>query len=237
MGGAEESRENAKALVVLENIELNLSSTAGEVNILRGLDLTVDRGERLGVVGPSGSGKTTMLMIIAGLERPSAGTVHVAGSDLADMDEDGLALFRREHVGIVFQAYHLVPTMTALENTAVPLEFGGIRDAFEQAQEALEAVGLGHRLGHYPAQLSGGEQQRVALARAVVTKPDLLLADEPTGNLDRETGGTVMELLFELQAARDASLLLITHDPDLTARCDRVVHMVDGRFADGADTA
>ena len=237
MSGAEESRENAKALVVLENIELNLSSTAGEVNILRGLDLTVDRGERLGVVGPSGSGKTTMLMIIAGLERPSAGTVRVAGSDLADMDEDGLALFRREHVGIVFQAYHLVPTMTALENTAVPLEFGGIRDAFEQAQEALEAVGLGHRLGHYPAQLSGGEQQRVALARAVVTKPDLLLADEPTGNLDRETGGTVMELLFELQAARDASLLLITHDPDLTARCDRVMHMVDGRFADGADTA
>ena len=225
-------------MILLHDIALTLASAAGEVNILRGVSLSVARGERLGVVGPSGSGKSTMMMIAAGLERPSAGTARIAGEDLAALDEDGLALFRRDHIGIVFQSFHLVPTMTALENVAVPLEFAGRRDAFVRASEGLDAVGLGHRLGHYPGQLSGGEQQRVALARAVATEPGLLLADEPTGNLDRATSTAVIDLLFEMQARLGATLLLITHDPDLTARCDRVVRMRDGRVEDAVlDTA
>ncbi|WP_407927517.1 ABC transporter ATP-binding protein [Belnapia mucosa] len=210
-----------------------MAGAAGEVNILRGVDLTVRRGEAVGLVGPSGSGKTSLLMLLAGLERPTGGELRVAGHDLAAMDEDALARFRRGHVGIVFQAFHLVPTMTALENVAVPLEFAGRRDAFARAREALAAVGLGHRVGHYPGELSGGEQQRVALARATVAEPPLLLADEPTGNLDRGTGAQVMELLFGLQARLGTTLLLITHDPVLAGRCGRVVRMEDGLVVPG----
>ena len=216
-------------MIRLSGIALKLASAAGEVNILRGLDLEVGTGESVGIVGPSGSGKSTMMMIIAGLERPSAGRVEVAGEDLTRLDEDRLARFRRARIGIVFQAFHLIPTMTALENVAVPLEFAGRGDAFERAQGALAAVGLDHRLAHYPGQLSGGEQQRVALARAFVVEPLLLLADEPTGNLDGETGRQVIELMFELAARRRTTLMLITHDPALAGRCRRLVRLLDGR--------
>jgi len=216
-------------MIRLSGIALKLASAAGEVNILRGLDLEVGTGESVGIVGPSGSGKSTMMMIIAGLERPSAGRVEVAGEDLTALDEDRLARFRRARIGIVFQAFHLIPTMTALENVAVPLEFAGRGDAFERAQGALAAVGLDHRLAHYPGQLSGGEQQRVALARAFVVEPLLLLADEPTGNLDGETGRQVIELMFELAARRRTTLMLITHDPALAGRCRRLVRLLDGR--------
>ena len=224
--------ESVEPIIELRDVHLNLSSAAGEVNILRGVDLSVARGEALAVVGPSGSGKSTMMMIMAGLERPTRGVVRVAGQDLGALDEDGLALFRRERVGIVFQAFHLIATMTARENVAVPLEFAGVADAFERAEAALESVGLGHRLAHYPGQLSGGEQQRVALARAVVAEPDLLLADEPTGNLDRATGAPIVDLMFELAARRGTTLVLITHDRDLAQRCRRTVRMHDGRVAD-----
>jgi len=219
-------------IVELTGVHLHLASAGGEVNILRGLDLSVTAGETIGVVGPSGSGKSTMMMIIAGLERPTSGTVRVAGNDLARLNEDALALFRRRSVGIVFQAFHLVPTMTAVENVAVPLEFARIADAFDRAQASLETVGLGNRLAHYPAQLSGGEQQRVAIARAFATEPALLLADEPTGNLDGETSEQVIDVLFE-QAERNATtLLLITHDTTIARRCSRVVHLRDGRIVD-----
>ncbi|GGC51530.1 ABC transporter [Siccirubricoccus deserti] len=217
-----------KSLIAAQDLRFKVAGAAGEVNILRGVDLAVRRGEAVGLVGPSGSGKTSLLMLLAGLERPSGGRLRVAGQDLAALDEDALARFRRDHVGIVFQAFHLIPTMTALENVAVPLEFAGRRDAFERAEAALAAVGLGHRLGHYPWQLSGGEQQRVALARATVAEPPLLLADEPTGNLDRATGQQVMDLLFDLRARLGTTLLLITHDSRLAARCGRVVRMEDG---------
>ena len=217
-------------MIRLSGIALKLASAAGEVNILRGLDLEVAAGESVGIVGPSGSGKSTMMMIIAGLERPSAGRVEVAGEDLGALDEDRLARFRRARIGIVFQAFHLIPTMTALENVAVPLEFAGRGDAFERAQGALAAVGLDHRLTHYPGQLSGGEQQRVALARAFVVEPLLLLADEPTGNLDAETGRQVIELMFDLAGRRGTTLMLITHDPALAGRCRRLVRLLDGRI-------
>jgi putative ABC transport system ATP-binding protein len=220
-------------MVRLQDIHLKLASAAGEVNILRGLDLAVANSETVSVVGPSGSGKSTMMMIVAGLERPSAGRVSVAGRDLGGLGEDALALFRRERIGIVFQNFHLIPTMTALENVAVPLELGGRRDAFARAEAALAAVGLDHRLGHYPGQLSGGEQQRVALARAFVVEPQLLLADEPTGNLDSETGQHIIELMFALRAERGTTLVLITHDPAIAARCARTVRLVDGRIVDG----
>ena len=216
----------------LEQVTLSLTSDAGLVNILRGIDLAVDGGEALGVVGPSGSGKTSMLMVMAGLERATSGRVYAAGTDLTDLGEDDLARFRRDHIGIVFQNFHLVPTMTALENVAIPLEFAGRADAFDRAGEALEAVGLGHRLTHYPSQLSGGEQQRTALARAFAPGPGLVLADEPTGNLDGGTGGAVMDLMFTLTRQRGASLMLITHDAELAGRCDRVVHLEDGRITD-----
>jgi putative ABC transport system ATP-binding protein len=219
-------------MIELARLELHLASASGEVNILRGLDLRVDAGETVGIVGPSGSGKSTMMMIIGGLERPTGGTVRVAGRDLAGLDEDGLALFRRDNVGIVFQSFHLVPTMSALENVAVPLEFAGRRDAFERARASLEAVGLAHRLEHFPSQLSGGEQQRVAVARAFATEPALLLADEPTGNLDGETGAHVMDALFDLAARHGTTLLLITHDDQLAQRCDRIVRLLDGTIAD-----
>ncbi len=203
-------------------------AAGGEVNILRGIDLDVGRGEAVGIVGPSGSGKTSLLMLLAGLERPSGGTLTVGGAELGRMDEDALARFRRDNLGIVFQAFHLIPTMTALENVAVPLEFAGKPDAFARAGKALARVGLGHRLDHYPGQLSGGEQQRVALARAVVAEPSLLLADEPTGNLDSATGLMVMDLLFEIRAQLGTTLLLITHDKTLAARCERQLSMGDG---------
>jgi len=219
-------------MIRLEDVTLKLASAAGEVNILRGLSLDVARGETVGVAGPSGSGKSTMMMIIAGLERPSAGRVEVAGEDLTAMSEDDLARFRRRHIGIVFQAFHLIPTMTALENVAVPLEFARRGDAFERAAASLAAVGLQNRLKHYPGQLSGGEQQRVALARAFAVEPGLLLADEPTGNLDGETGRQVIDLMFDLAERQSSTLILITHDPALAARCRRLVRLVDGRILD-----
>jgi len=221
----------AQPMIALSKAELHVASAGGEVNILRGIDLNVARGERLGVVGPSGSGKSTMMMVMAGLERLTGGSITVAGEDLSQLDEDALARFRRARVGIVFQAFHLIPTMNALENVAVPLEFAGAADAFERARASLETVGLGHRLDHYPSQLSGGEQQRVALARAFAPGPDLLLADEPTGNLDGDTGATIIETLFDLSRDRSTTLVLITHDPAIAARCDRVVHIRDGRIA------
>ncbi|MBT5263325.1 MAG: ABC transporter ATP-binding protein [Rhodospirillaceae bacterium] len=222
----------------LDDVHLTLEGPAGQVNILRGVSLNVPQGEALGVVGPSGSGKTTMLMVTAGLERITSGTVKVAGQDYASLDEDGLALFRRDNIGIVFQSFHLIPTMSALENVAIPLEFAGRADAFDLAEAQLEAVGLGHRLGHYPGQLSGGEQQRVALARAFAVKPKLLLADEPTGNLDGATGHQIIDLLFELHDTSNTTLMLITHDMKLAARCDRVVRIGDGVIAgEGLNTA
>jgi putative ABC transport system ATP-binding protein len=220
--------EHAQPMIALAGAELHLASAGGNVNILRGINLTVERGETVGVVGPSGSGKSTMMMVIAGLERPTGGRVTIAGEDLSKFNEDDLARFRRTRVGIVFQAFHLIPNMNALENVAVPLEFAGADDAFERARASLETVGLGHRLDHYPSQLSGGEQQRVALARAFAPGPDLLLADEPTGNLDGETGTTIIETLFDLSDQHGTTLLLITHDPAIAARCDRTVHLRDG---------
>jgi len=224
-------------MIRLEGVSLKLASAAGEVNILRGIDLAVGGGETVSVVGPSGSGKSTMMMVIAGLERPSAGRVTVAGTDLGPLSEDALALFRRDRIGIVFQAFHLIPTMTALENVAVPLELAGHRDAFAKAEAELAAVGLAHRLTHYPGQLSGGEQQRVALARAFVVEPSLLLADEPTGNLDGETGRQIIELMFELSSRRGTTLVLITHDSALAGRCARQIRLADGRIADGPAAA
>jgi putative ABC transport system ATP-binding protein len=222
-------------LIAAKNLSFQVRAQAGEINILRGVDLAVGVGEAVGIVGPSGSGKTSLLMLLAGLDRPTGGTLSVAGQDLTKMNEDQLAVFRRDQVGIVFQAFHLVPTMTAIENVAVPLEFAGRADAFDRAEAALRSVGLGHRLTHYPGQLSGGEQQRVALARAFVSEPRLLLADEPTGNLDRGTGGQVMDLLFGLREQFGTTLLLITHDPLLAERCERQVRIEDGRIvSDGA---
>jgi putative ABC transport system ATP-binding protein len=219
-------------MIRLDRLELTLPSAAGPVHILRGLDLEVTRGETVSVVGPSGSGKSSMMMIVAGLEQATGGAVVVGGADLGAKNEDGLARFRRDTIGIVFQDFHLIPTMTALENVAVPLELAGRADAFARAGACLDQVGLDHRLTHYPGQLSGGEQQRVALARAFAPEPDLLLADEPTGNLDGETGGHVIDLLFDLQRGHGTTLVLITHDPGLAARCARTVHLVDGRIVD-----
>lgn len=219
-------------IVSFDDVHLTLDSQAGPVNILRGMTFQVGKGEKVGIVGPSGSGKSTMMMVLAGLERQSSGRVLVAGQPLGELDEDGLARFRRDHVGIVFQAFHLVPTMTALENVAIPLEFAGDADAFASARAGLEAVGLGHRIDHYPAQLSGGEQQRVALARAFVTRPALLLADEPTGNLDVETGHRIVELLFDLADRFGTTLMLITHDAGLAARCDRRLKVASGRITE-----
>jgi putative ABC transport system ATP-binding protein len=222
--------DSLSAQVRLENLSLTLTAASGPVEILRGISLEVAAGETVSVVGPSGSGKTSLIMVVAGLERASAGRVEVAGRDLTRLDEDGLARFRRDTVGIVFQDFHLVATMTALENVAIPLEFAGIDDAFARAEAALAAVGLHHRLQHYPGQLSGGEQQRTALARAFVTEPKLLLADEPTGNLDGETGRQVIDLLFDLQARAGTTFMLITHDPALATRCQRRLELADGRL-------
>ena len=222
-------------LIAATGLVFTAEAASGPVQVLRGVDLAVQAGEAVGIVGPSGSGKTSLLMLLAGLETPSAGRLSVAGRDMGALDEDALARFRRDEVGIVFQAFHLIPTMTALENVAMPLEFAGRRDAFDKAAEALKDVGLGHRLDHYPGQMSGGEQQRTALARAVVAEPRLILADEPTGNLDRATGQVVMDLLFGLRARLGTTLLLITHDTALAERCERQVAMEDGRIV--SDTA
>ncbi len=215
-------------MVQVRNLRLTVPSAAGPVNILQGIDLDIAQGEAVGLVGPSGSGKTSLLMVLAGLERPTGGSVWLGGQDITGFDEDRLARLRRDRIGIVFQAFHLIPTMTALENVAVPLELAGRADAASRATEALRAVGLAHRLTHLPGQLSGGEQQRVALARAFAAEPALLLADEPTGNLDHATGEAVMDLLFALRGRLGTTLLLITHDPRLAARCDRQVHLADG---------
>jgi len=215
----------------LSDVTLRLKAQAGEVEILRGISLQIEAGESLGLVGPSGSGKSTLLMVLAGLERATSGRVIVMGEDLSRLNEDALALFRRKHIGIVFQSFHLIPTMTALENVAVPLELAGRRDPFEEAARQLDAVGLGARISHLPSQLSGGEQQRVALARAIAPRPSLLLADEPTGNLDATTGAAIIDLLFRLKAASGTSLVLITHDADLARRCDRIARMRDGQIA------
>ena len=222
--------QDRKPAIQLEDVHVTLSSRAGPVAILRGIDLSVARGESIAVVGRSGSGKSTLLMIIAGLERASRGLVEVGGADLGRLDEDGLARLRAANIGIVFQSFHLVPTMTALENVALPLEFLDRDDAFERARAALADVGVSHRGTHFPGQLSGGEQQRVALARALGPRPALILADEPTGNLDLTTGAQVMDLLFELKERTGATLLLITHDRSLTKRCDHIVSLADGRI-------
>jgi putative ABC transport system ATP-binding protein len=219
-------------LVVLQNVYLTLGGAGGPVNILRGVSLEICAGETVSIVGPSGSGKSTLLMVLGGLERPSTGCVKIDGNDLGTLGEDALARLRRDQMGIVFQSFHLIPTMTALENVAIPLELAGRHDAFAAAATGLEAVGLGHRLAHYPGQLSGGEQQRVAIARAFIAGPRLLLADEPTGNLDDATGRMVIDCLFEHQARHGTTLLLITHDPSIAERCERQLRFLDGRVVD-----
>jgi putative ABC transport system ATP-binding protein len=216
--------------IALAGVNLALGQGAARVHILKDIDLDIGTGEAVGLVGPSGSGKSTLLMVMAGVERANTGTVAVAGEDLSGLDEDALARFRGRHVGIVFQSFHLIPTMTALENVAVPLELAGLNDAQTRAREELAAVGLGDRLHHYPAQLSGGEQQRVALARALVPNPAIVVADEPTGNLDEETGQQIIELLFAGHARRGTTLVLVTHDVALAARCARVVRLRSGRI-------
>jgi len=214
----------------MRGVDLSLGRGAARVHILRDIALTIGKGEAVGVVGASGSGKSTLLMIMAGLERPDKGEVEIDGVKLGGLNEDALARFRGQRIGIVFQSFHLIPTMTALENVAAPLELGGVSDATKRARAELEEVGLGDRLGHYPAQLSGGEQQRVALARALAPRPSLMIADEPTGNLDETTGRAIIELIFELPARRGATLALVTHDSALASRCDRVIRMRSGRI-------
>lgn len=219
-----------ETIISLKDTELTLAANAGLVEILRGINLQVNRGETLGLIGPSGSGKSSLLMVLGGLEQATSGVVSVLGNDLTGMNEDALARFRQKHMGIVFQSFHLIPTMTALENVATPLELAGERDAFKRALAELQAVGLAERSDHYPSQLSGGEQQRVALARAAVTRPDILLADEPTGNLDGTTGEAIMDLLFGLRDRYGSTLILVTHDSDLANRCDRIVRLRDGEI-------
>jgi putative ABC transport system ATP-binding protein len=217
-------------MILLDGVQLTLASEAGAVNVLRGVSLKIGKGETVALVGPSGSGKSTLMMVIGGLERANAGSVVIAGRDFAGLGEDDLARLRRQHIGIVFQSFHLMPAMTALENVALPLELAGRDDAAAAARATLAAVGLSARERHYPAQLSGGEQQRVAIARAFVSSPGLILADEPTGNLDGETGRKVMDLLFALAAKSGTTLLLITHDRALARRCSRILSLEDGRI-------
>jgi putative ABC transport system ATP-binding protein len=218
----------AAPLIELRDVHLSLGHGAGRVDILKGAGLEVEAGRSLGIVGPSGSGKSTLLMVMAGLERADTGTVRIAGTDITRLDEDALARFRGREIGIVFQSFHLIPNMTALENVAVPLELAGRADAFAAARAELEAVGLAHRAGHYPAQMSGGEQQRVAIARALAIRPPLLLADEPTGNLDETTGAQIVELMFSACASRGMTMVLVTHDAALARRCDAMVRVRDG---------
>ncbi|UVI40682.1 ABC transporter ATP-binding protein [Qipengyuania spongiae] len=221
----------SQAAISARNLTLTLGSSAAPVDILRGLDLTVKTGETVALLGPSGSGKSSLMAVLSGLERASGGELQVAGQDFVGMDEDGLAHARRGRIGIVLQAFHLLPTMTAIENVATPMELAGEPDAQPRARAELEAVGLGHRLDHYPQQLSGGEQQRVAIARAIAPRPQLIFADEPTGNLDAATGHDIVELLFARRAETGATLLVITHDPELAQKCGRVLTLGDGRIA------
>jgi putative ABC transport system ATP-binding protein len=220
------------AIVELKSVTLRLDSRAGPVDILRGISLAVPMRQSTAIVGQSGSGKTSLLMVVAGLEPVTSGFVRIAGHDFVGLNEDALARVRGREIGIVFQSFHLVPTLTALENVALPLELVGGADAENRAREMLAEVGLAHRLDHYPAQLSGGEQQRVALARALAPQPKLLLADEPTGNLDATTGAQIVNLMFDLQRRHGTTLILVTHDVDLAERCDRIVRMADGRIED-----
>ena len=215
----------------LKNASLSLDGNAGRVDILHGINLDIETAETVGLVGPSGSGKSSLLMLMGGLEQATSGTIHALGHDLTAMNEDALARFRRDHMGVVFQSFHLIPTMTALENVATPLELAGVKDAFERAAAELSDVGLSHRADHYPSQMSGGEQQRVALARASVARPQILLADEPTGNLDGANGAAIMDLLFGLRDKHGATLVLVTHSNTLAARCDRVIRLEDGHIA------
>jgi putative ABC transport system ATP-binding protein len=214
----------------LADVHLTLGSGASQVHVLKGIDLDVEGGQSVGIVGPSGSGKSTLLMVLGGLEQADSGEVMVAGESLTNKNEDELAKFRGRNIGIVFQSFHLIPNMTALENVAVPLELAGIKDAFEKATSELKAVGLGERLTHYPGQMSGGEQQRVAIARALAPSPKLLVADEPTGNLDKKTGDQIADLLFAKQKERGTTLLLVTHDPKLAERCERTIRVSSGRI-------
>ena len=218
-------------VLALHDARLTLDGNAGPVEILKGITLDVPRGQTLGLIGPSGSGKSSLLMLMGGLERATGGTIRALGHDLTAMDEDALARFRRGNMGVVFQSFHLIPTMTALENVAIPMELAGAADAFDRAEAELAAVGLAGRMHHYPSQMSGGEQQRVALARAAAPRPALLLADEPTGNLDATNGAAIMDMLFGLRDRHGATLVLVTHAPELAARCDRVVRLADGRVA------
>ena len=221
----------AETILSLRDARLSLDGNAGRVDILKGITLDITRGEALGLVGPSGSGKSSLLMLLGGLERATGGDVAALGNDLTALGEDALARFRRKHMGVVFQSFHLISTMTALENVATPLELAGVEDAFDRAAKELAAMGLEDRIHHYPSQLSGGEQQRVALARAAAPRPDILLADEPTGNLDVANGEAIMDLLFGLNARHAATLVLVTHAPEIAARCDRVVRLFDGQLA------
>ena len=223
--------------ILLDKADLTLGKGAARVHVLRGIDLRVAAGESIGLVGPSGSGKSTLLMVLAGLERVDSGRVQIAGQDYAGQSEDALASFRGRTIGFVFQAFHLMQTMTALENVAVPLELAGRADAFARAEEVLRQVGLGERLTHYPAQMSGGEQQRVAIARALAVDPAILIADEPTGNLDATTGGEIADLLLRSVTGRGATLVLVTHDETLAARCDRTVRLASGRIVETGETA
>ncbi len=221
---------DADIAIRARNVTLTLGTSEAPIQILKGIDLDIASGSSVAILGPSGSGKSSLMAILSGLEQASAGDVMVAGISYRALDEDALARARRGRIGIVLQSFHLLPTMTALENVAVPMELAGVPDAFARAEAELAAVGLGHRMGHYPVQLSGGEQQRVAIARAVAGGPDIVFADEPTGNLDGGTSGTIIELLFARQAAAGATLLMITHDPTLADRCDRILEMRDGHI-------
>jgi putative ABC transport system ATP-binding protein len=227
----------AKTIIDLKNADLTLGQATASVHVLKGIDLSIDAGQSVGIVGPSGSGKSTLLMVLAGLERLDGGEIHIDGAAFHRMNEDQVAEFRGRNIGIVFQSFHLIPNMTALENVAVPLELANVSDAFEIARRELTAVGLGERLSHYPGQLSGGEQQRVAIARALAPSPKLLIADEPTGNLDTETGRQIADLLFSKQAERGTTLVLVTHDPSLAARCSRQVAMRSGEIVSGGAPA
>lgn len=224
-------------VIDVHDVTLRFGSGPAAVEVLRGVSLQVRSGERLAILGPSGSGKSSLMAVLSGLERATSGRVMVAGADFSALDEDGLARARRGRIGIVLQAFHLIPTMTALENVAVPLELANISDPSEKARAELEAVGLGHRLDHYPTQLSGGEQQRVGLARAIAARPALIFADEPTGNLDESTGNAVVELLYDRLGQTGATLILITHDASLAARCDRIIEMKDGHIVRDFATA
>jgi len=220
---------NPNSIVTLEDVNLHLKNDAGDLHILKDISLDLPKGKAISIIGPSGSGKTTLLLVLGGLEKTSSGKVKVASRVLNNMSEDDLATFRRDNVSIIFQNFHLIPTMTALENVAIPLELAGNKDSFKLAAEALESVGLKDRVSHYPSQLSGGEQQRVAIARAFVTNPKLILADEPTGNLDYETGQKVMSLLFDLVKSNNTSLIMVTHDANLAKKCEVHVKIRDGR--------